>query len=72
MTRYAIEHVRDWLSSQHSVPLNGPRHFKLWFGQFQDELPFIATECGLDRSTMSFNDLVFCIRYWLEASLPAA
>ena len=68
----AIEHVRDWLSSQQPVPLNGPLHFNLWFRQFQDELPCIATECGLDRSTMSFNDLVFCVRYWLEASLPAA
>ena len=68
----AIEQVREWLSSQQPIPLNGPAHFKRWFEQFQRDLPRIASGCGFERTTMPFNDLVYCVQRWLDANLPVA
>jgi hypothetical protein len=64
--------IRDWLSSYHKVPLNGPNHMRGWFEQFLDDLPGICAEAGFDRSHLSFNDLKFAVRFWLEANVPAA
>lgn len=69
----AIARVRDWLASnQQERLLNGPRHLTHWFDQFQIDLPGICEECGLERSTLAFNDLVFLVRYWLEKNVPVA
>jgi len=69
----AITKVRDWLSSsQKDRPLNGPKHLLEWFSRFIKDLPGICEECGLDRHNLSFSDLVFSVRYWLELNVPSA
>ena len=68
----AIAQVRDWLASFHEMPFKGPNHLKTWFDQFLADLPGICREWGMDRANMSFKDLVFTIRFWVEANLPTA
>lgn len=66
-----VGHVRDWLSSYGEFPLNGPNHMRAWFERFQLDLPGICEACGLDRLQMSFTDLVFCVRFWVQANIPS-
>ena len=68
----AIEHVRNWLSSYQQTPLNAPNHLNGWFDDFLKDLPDICRECGIERAQLSFNDLIFSIRFWVEANLPIA
>jgi len=67
----AIGHVRNWLSSNHRPGLNGPNHIRDWFHHFQLDLPRICSAAGWDRDKVEFNDLVFCIRSWLDKNAPA-
>ena len=64
--------VRDWLSSYHIISLNGPNHLRDWFEQFSTDLPGMCQEWGINRSNLSFNDLVYTIRFWVEANVPTA
>ena len=68
----AITQVRDWLASFQAVPFKGPNHIKAWFDRFLIDVPLICGEWGIDRANMSFKDLVFTIRFWVEANLPTA
>ena len=70
--RNVIREVRHWLSALETIPLNGPSHFQRWFETFQADLPAVCSESGLDRDDLSFNDLVFCVRFWVQATIPAA
>ena len=67
-----VGHVRDWLSSHGDFPLNGPNHMRAWLERFLVDLPCICEACGFDRNQMSFNDLVFCVRFWVQANIPSA
>ena len=68
----AISRVRDWLSSYHTIPLNGPNHFTARFEQFSKDVPAMCQEWGIDRPNMPFNDLVHSIRFRVEANVPSA
>jgi hypothetical protein len=63
-----VAQIRNWLSSHHAVPLNGPNHMKQWHGRFQMDLPVICEESGFDRSRIAstFKDLVYCTVLWLN------
>jgi hypothetical protein len=67
-----ITQVRNWLSSYHMMPLNGPAHLIEWFKAFSKDLPDICLAWGFDRQDMPFKDLVFSVHYWLEANVPLA
>jgi hypothetical protein len=68
----AIAKVRDWLSSQQRAPVSGASYVMEWFGKYRSDLPRICTECRLDPDALTFSDLLYIVRYWLELNVPLA
>lgn len=64
--RAAVNRVRDWLSDESDVALDGGDYMYKRYRVFQQELPDLCKQVNQNIKKLTFGDLVRIARVWLE------
>jgi hypothetical protein len=69
---FAITQVRNWLQTCSKEPMAGASYGIKSFRIFMEDLPVTCEGLKIDQEALTFTDLVYAIKSWLDRNFPSA